>query len=201
MTGNTVVEAVTELLPDAEERQALAASFGVIPGQFVLSTFHRPENVDDPEILATILRELASLPYRILLPLHPRTVARVSSAGLGDLLDEIQVVEPIGYREFLGLSAESAFLVSDSGGVQEEASVYKRPVLVVRRSTERPEVIGTFAELVEPGPDIARVAAGVGGRSRWCSPASGCDTEPLRRRLRIPALRRRHPEACRCVSS
>ena len=159
VTGNTVVEAVTELLPDAEERQALAASFGVIPGQFVLSTFHRPENVDDPEILATILRELASLPYPILLPLHPRTVARVSSAGLGDLLDEIQVVEPIGYREFLGLSAESAFLVSDSGGVQEEASVYKRPVLVVRRSTERPEVIGTFAELVEPGPDIARVAA------------------------------------------
>ena len=67
-------------------------------------------------------------------------------------------MEPIGYREFLGLGAESAFLVSDSGGVQEEVSVYKRPVLVVRRSTERPEVIGTFAERVEPGPDITRIA-------------------------------------------
>jgi UDP-N-acetylglucosamine 2-epimerase (non-hydrolysing) len=160
VTGNTVVEAVGLLMPDADERRALAASFGVTPGQFVLSTFHRPENVDDPETLETILMQLAALPYPVLLPLHPRAVARVTSAGLERFFDQIKVVEPIGYREFLGLGAESAFLVSDSGGVQEEVSVYKRPVLVVRRSTERPEVIGTFAERVEPGPDIARVAGG-----------------------------------------
>jgi UDP-N-acetylglucosamine 2-epimerase (non-hydrolysing) len=159
VTGNTVVEAVTELLPSAAERRSLADSFGVTPGQFVLSTFHRPENVDDPATLETILSGLAALPFPVILPLHPRTVARVAAAGLGSLLDEIQVVEPTGYREFLGLGADSAFLVSDSGGVQEEVSVYKRPVLVVRRSTERPEVIGTFAERVEPGPDIARIAA------------------------------------------
>jgi UDP-N-acetylglucosamine 2-epimerase (non-hydrolysing) len=159
VTGNTVVEAVTELMPKIDDREALAASFGVEPGRFVLSTFHRPENVDDPETLATILAQLAALPYPVLLPLHPRAVARVAEAGLGDLLGAITVTEPIGYREFLGLGAESAFLVSDSGGVQEEVSVYKRPVLVVRRSTERPEVLGTFAERVEPGPDITRVAA------------------------------------------
>jgi len=159
ITGNTVVEAVRELMPDADERRALAASFGVEPGRFVLSTFHRPENVDDSDILETILLQLAALPFPVLIPLHPRAVARVASAGLGNLLDEIKVVEPIGYREFLGLGAASAFLVSDSGGVQEEVSVYKRPVLVVRRSTERPEVIGTFAERVEPGPDITRIAS------------------------------------------
>ena len=158
VTGNTVVEAVTELLPSPSERRALVASFGVTPGRFVLSTFHRPENVDDSATLGTILSALAALPYPVILPLHPRTVARVAESGLRSLLDEIQVVEPMGYREFLGLGAESAFLVSDSGGVQEEVSVYKRPVLVVRRSTERPEVIGSFAERVEPGPDIARVA-------------------------------------------
>lgn len=158
VTGNTVVEAVSELLPDVEERQALASSFGVTPARFVLSTFHRPENVDDPGTLETILNELANLALPVLLPLHPRSVARVASAGLGSLLDKITVIEPIGYREFLGLGAESAFLVSDSGGVQEEVSVYKRPVLVVRRSTERPEVLGTFAERVDPGPEIGRVA-------------------------------------------
>ena len=158
VTGNTVVEAVSELMPEAQERRALAASFGVTPGRFVLSTFHRPENVDDPETLETILGQLAALPFPVLLPLHPRALARVESSGLGGLLDHITVVEPIGYREFLGLGAESAFVVSDSGGVQEEVSVYKRPILVVRRSTERPEVIGTFAERVEPGPDITRVA-------------------------------------------
>ena len=59
------------------------------------------------------------------------------------------------YREFLALAAESALLVSDSGGVQEEASIIKRPVLVVRNSTERPEILGTFAQLVPPGPLIA----------------------------------------------
>lgn len=158
VTGNTVVEAVLGLLPSPAERRELTDRFGVDPGRFVLSTLHRPENVDDPETLATILSELAAVPLPVLLPLHPRTVNRATSFGLGELLDRIQVVEPIGYREFLGLGAESAFLVSDSGGVQEEVSVYKRPVLVVRRSTERPEVIGTFAERVVPGPDISRIA-------------------------------------------
>jgi UDP-N-acetylglucosamine 2-epimerase (non-hydrolysing) len=87
-------------------------------------------------------------------------------------LESLQVVEPIGYREFLGLGAESAFLVSDSGGVQEEVSVFKRSVIVVRRTTERPEVLGTFAELVEPGPGIAAIA------DRWMEDLGG-----LHRRL------------------
>jgi UDP-N-acetylglucosamine 2-epimerase (non-hydrolysing) len=68
------------------------------------------------------------------------------------------VTDPIGYREFLGLEAEAALVVSDSGGVQEECSILKRPLIVVRNSTERPEVIGTFATRVLPGPDIGRAA-------------------------------------------
>ena len=158
VTGNTVIEAVERLLPARSERAANLERFGVRPGGFVLSTFHRPENVDDPENLRSILTELADLPAPVLLPLHPRTVGRVDQFGFGSLLDRLTVCDPIGYRDFLGLGAESAFLVSDSGGVQEEVSVYKRPVIVVRRSTERPEVEGTFAELVEPGPAIAAVA-------------------------------------------
>jgi UDP-N-acetylglucosamine 2-epimerase (non-hydrolysing) len=146
-------------MPSADERERILRSFSVTRGGFVLSTFHRPENVDDPETLATILETLGSLPLPVILPLHPRTVANVEAFALGDLLGKLQVVEPVGYREFLGLGAESALLVSDSGGVQEEVSVYKRPVIVVRRSTERPEVIGTFAERVEPGPRIAELAA------------------------------------------
>ena len=170
VTGNTVVEAVQELLPEPSERQAYARSLGLEPGSFVLSTFHRPENVDDPDTLGVILSELAALPAPVLLPLHPRTVHRVESFGLGDVLNQLHVVEPIGYREFLGLGAESAFLVSDSGGVQEEVSVYKRPVLVVRRSTERPEVIGSFAERVEPGPRIGAIA------NQWLSDLASIHT-------------------------
>ncbi len=158
VTGNTVVEAVERLLPTEPERGAIVERFGVLPGGFVLSTFHRPENVDDPKSLSSILTELAALPIPVLLPLHPRTVRRVEEFGLGSLLDRLTVAEPIGYRDFLALGAESAFLISDSGGVQEEVSVYKRPLIVVRRSTERPEVLGTFAELVEPGSAITAVA-------------------------------------------
>lgn len=158
VTGNTVVEAVTELMPNPAARAAILERFGIEPNRYVLSTLHRPENVDVPHTLTTILTQLAEIPMPVVLPLHPRTVARVERFGLGELLGKLVVVEPIGYRDFLGLGADSAFLVSDSGGVQEEVSVYKRPVLVVRRSTERPEVLGTFAERVEPGPDISAVA-------------------------------------------
>ena len=68
-------------------------------------------------------------------------------------------IDPIRYEIFLGLAAEAAMMITDSGGVQEEASILKRPVLVVRRSTERPEVLGTFAERVDPGPAITDVTA------------------------------------------
>ncbi len=63
---------------------------------------------------------------------------------------------PLGYRTFLSALADCALAVSDSGGVQEEASVVGRPVVVVRRSTERPEVLDTFATLVDAGPAIGR---------------------------------------------
>jgi UDP-N-acetylglucosamine 2-epimerase (non-hydrolysing) len=169
LTGNTVVEAVNDLLPDM--RGPLLERYGVAHSGFVLSTFHRPENVDDRERFAAILTELAALPLPVLLPLHPRSVRRAAEFGLGDLLDSITVTEPIGYRDFLGLSAEAAMLISDSGGVQEEVSIVKRPVLVVRNSTERPEVLGTFAERVVPGPDIGTVAA------RWLEDLEGTHAE------------------------
>ncbi|MEX2322720.1 MAG: UDP-N-acetylglucosamine 2-epimerase (non-hydrolyzing) [Acidimicrobiia bacterium] len=159
ITGNTVVEAVTSLLPDASVRRSLLAEFNLEPGEFILSTFHRPENVDDLHTLRTILDELARLPKPVVLPLHPRTAARAGrDLATSKLLGQLRVVEPLPYPAFLGLSAESAMMISDSGGVQEEASVLKRPVLVVRRSTERPEVIGTFAERVEVGPDMGTTA-------------------------------------------
>jgi UDP-N-acetylglucosamine 2-epimerase (non-hydrolysing) len=155
LTGNTVVDAVLELLPDAEARQAVLARHGLTADEFVLSTFHRPENVDDPETLAVILTELGRLPLPVVLPLHPRTQAKIADFGLDGLLGPLHIIEPTGYREFLAMAAECGILVSDSGGVQEEASIVKRPVVVVRNSTERPEILGTFAQLVPPGPMIS----------------------------------------------
>jgi UDP-N-acetylglucosamine 2-epimerase (non-hydrolysing) len=158
VTGNTVVEALHRMLPAPEIRRELLARMDVRPAEFALATFHRPENVDDPDQLRTILGELAELPLPVILPLHLRTGARIAEFGLGSLLERIRVVDPLSYTDFLGLAAESAVMISDSGGVQEEASVLKRPVVVVRRSTERPEVMGTFASLVPAGPEIGLAA-------------------------------------------
>jgi UDP-N-acetylglucosamine 2-epimerase (non-hydrolysing) len=160
VTGNTVVEAVERLLPPAWERQLPLSELGLESGGYVVATFHRPENTDDPVRLAEILRELQRIPLPVVLPLHPRTAARIAQMGLGGLLDGLRITEPVAYRDFLTLAAESACLVSDSGGIQEEASVLKRPVAVVRASTERPEVLGTFSALVSPGPAIGETVRG-----------------------------------------
>jgi len=158
VTGNTVVEALGQMLMPAAERQALLEQMGLEPAGFVLATFHRPENVDVRANLAAILEALGTLPIPVVLPLHLRTAARVAEYGLEESLDRLRVIDPLSYTDFLALAAESALMVSDSGGVQEEASVIKRPVLVVRNSTERPEVMGTFARLVSPGPEIGEAA-------------------------------------------
>jgi UDP-N-acetylglucosamine 2-epimerase (non-hydrolysing) len=158
LTGNTVVEALLRLVPARPERRRLLRRMRLPAASFVLTTLHRPENVDDPVRLAWLLRELGHLELPVILPMHPRTAARIEDFGLTSLLACIRVVEPLAYGDFLALASECAFMVSDSGGVQEEASVVKRPVLVVRNSTERPEVCGTFAQLVRPGEPISEHA-------------------------------------------
>lgn len=157
VTGSTLRDAISMIRPSPTECVTLLADYDVTPSEFVLATIHRAENADNPDRLRTILGELASLPLPVVLPLHPRTRARAAEFGLRDLLDRLLVVEPTGYREFIALAGESALIVSDSGGVQEEATIVKRPVLVVRNSTERPEILGTFAHLVSPGPQIGEL--------------------------------------------
>ena len=154
VTGNTVVEALGALLPTSAERARVLARYCLAPNGFILSTFHRPENVDHPQTWKAILSDLAGVSLPVLLPLHPRSRQRAASFGLGPLLDQLQVVDPLPYPEFLSLLAECALAVSDSGGVQEEVSVVKRPMVVVRNSTERPEVLGTFAVLRKPGDGV-----------------------------------------------
>lgn len=162
VTGNTVVEAVHSQLPDAGERAAHLERLGLVADGYVLATVHRPENTDDPAALRAILTELAALAadVPVVLPLHPRTRARVEAAGLAELLAPLRVTRPLGYGEFLALARHAALLVSDSGGVQEEVTVLGRPLVVVRNSTERPEAMADFATLVAPGPELGRAARG-----------------------------------------
>jgi len=154
-TGNPVIEAVERLMPTEGERSILLEQHGLEREEYVLATFHRPENVDGRETLESVLSALASLDVPVLLPLHPRTQKRIEDFDLSDIVAKLMIVDPIGYKDFIGLGAESRLIISDSGGVQEEVSVYKRPAVLIRRSTERQEVEGTFVQRFEPGPDLA----------------------------------------------
>ncbi|NLU70502.1 UDP-N-acetylglucosamine 2-epimerase (non-hydrolyzing) [Streptomyces sp. HNM0574] len=150
VTGNTVVEAVRRNLPTDADRQRVTASHRVGINGYVLATVHRPENTDDPAVLRRILTELGRLPCPVVLPLHPRTLAAVDRHGLSGLLAPLRPSSPLPPRDFLALASGAAVVVSDSGGMQEECTVLGRPLVVVRRSTERPEAMTDFARLVTP---------------------------------------------------
>lgn len=154
VTGSTLRDALAIIMPSQQERAKHVAARDLEPNKFVLATIHRAENADSADNLGAILRELAAIPMPVLLPLHPRTRRRALEFGLHSEMAGLSVCEPIGYREFISLASEAALLISDSGGVQEEACIVKRPVVIVRNSTERPEILGTFAHLVTAGPAI-----------------------------------------------
>jgi UDP-N-acetylglucosamine 2-epimerase (non-hydrolysing) len=151
VTGNTVVDAVHALQPTPDESRDAADALGLTQ-PFVLATIHRPENVDDAARLAQIVGAIATIDATVVLPVHPRTAPALARLPLPR---NLTVVEPFGYRQFLAVMSSAAVLLSDSGGVQEEASVLKRAVVVLRRSTERPEVLGTFAELTADPEEAA----------------------------------------------
>lgn len=105
--------------------------------------------------LRAILDELSKLGLPVLFPLHPRTRLAAERHGLAAAIDRLRPLAPADHRTFLSLARHARLIVSDSGGVQEECTVLKRPLIVVRNSTERPESIDAgFAHLVQPGPLI-----------------------------------------------
>jgi UDP-N-acetylglucosamine 2-epimerase (non-hydrolysing) len=158
LTGNTIVEATLAMLPGEAAARQIAASLGAEADGYVLATIHRPENTDDPARLEAILAELSKLGLPVLIPLHPRTRLAVARHGLSAALDRLRAIPPLDHRRFLGLARLARLLVSDSGGVQEECTVLKRPLIVVRNCTERPESVAAgFAHLVQPGPAIGEL--------------------------------------------
>jgi UDP-N-acetylglucosamine 2-epimerase (non-hydrolysing) len=117
-----------------------------ISNPFAVCTFHRPENVDVPSQLEIVARRLLSLStwMPVVFPVHPRTKARLEKSGLYQLLVEnqnIKLLPPLGYFEFLSLVSKSAIVITDSGGIQEETAFLGKPCVTIRKNTERPITI------------------------------------------------------------
>jgi UDP-N-acetylglucosamine 2-epimerase (non-hydrolysing) len=160
VTGNTVVD---EVLHQRERARTpgLLERFGVSPGRFVLATTHRAENVDHEPRLRAIFGGLAdagrALGMPVLAALHPRTTQRLESLGV--VVDgAVRTLPPLGYLEFLGLHAEAALMLTDSGGLQEEACSLRVPCVTLRDNTERPESVEVGANVLA-GAERDRIVA------------------------------------------
>ncbi len=158
--GNVMIDT---LLRHRERARALAVPerLGVDAGRFALVTLHRPGNVDTPETLAPIVEGLERIAAHapVLFPVHPRTRPNLE-AVLAGRDHRLQLLDPLGYLQFLGLLCDAGVVITDSGGIQEETTVLGVPCLTVRPNTERPVTIeqGTN-RLIRPDPDAIGEAA------------------------------------------
>jgi UDP-N-acetylglucosamine 2-epimerase (non-hydrolysing) len=142
--GNTMIDSLRRFEAKARERTVWRAH-DVDEGEYVLVTLHRPSNVDDPRRLSEIVSALIAVGRQspILFPVHPRTRARLCDSGLLGRLDAagVRCVDPVGYLDFLSLQAGAGAIVTDSGGVQEEAAALGIDCYTLRANTERPVTI------------------------------------------------------------
>ncbi|HSQ60206.1 MAG TPA: UDP-N-acetylglucosamine 2-epimerase (non-hydrolyzing) [Acidobacteriota bacterium] len=141
LTGNPMIDTLRRHVAAARRRE-VAGRFGLPARGFALVTLHRPSNVDDPERLGAIVDRMeeigASLP--VLFPVHPRTRDRLARLGRVDR-GGVRYIEPLGYPDFLGLLDACRFVLTDSGGIQEESTALGVPCLTLRANTERPVTV------------------------------------------------------------
>jgi UDP-N-acetylglucosamine 2-epimerase (non-hydrolysing) len=162
VTGNTVVDAVMENRKLAEPRSTALENLGLKPREYVLATAHRQENVDSQTRLADMVAALDAVGREtgmpVIFPAHPRTQARLHEFGLRP--KNTSVVQPLGYLDFLRLEASARLILTDSGGVQEEACILGVPCVTMRENTERPETVAANANVLA-GTDPERVMVAV----------------------------------------
>ncbi len=149
ITGNTVVDACFRHLEIAKkkgfEEESLAELDIDNMDNILTLTMHRAENVDDKQRVTNIIGALKELSdMNIIFPIHPRTKNTLQNFGLFDELNDLEhvhIIKPVGYLDFLQLTSASTLILTDSGGLQEEAITLDVPALTLRYNTERPETV------------------------------------------------------------
>jgi UDP-N-acetylglucosamine 2-epimerase (non-hydrolysing) len=156
--GNVMIDSLAAALPRARESR-IHERLELSRKGYALATLHRPANVDDPAALRGFLSALAEVAVQVpvVFPIHPRTRSRLPA---GFDAPGLKLVEPLGYLDFLALTAEARLVMTDSGGIQEETTALGVPCLTLRDNTERPITVevGTN-QLVGTDPRRAVAAA------------------------------------------
>jgi UDP-N-acetylglucosamine 2-epimerase (non-hydrolysing) len=161
--GNVMIDSLLANLPKTESRNTLA-KMGVTSGRYATLTLHRPSNVDEPKVLAGIVDVLIDLSPRlsIVWPLHPRCKKNLEAFGMLGRLENapsVKITEPLGYLDMLSLNRHARMIITDSGGLQEEATVLRVPCITLRENTERPITVEAGCnKVVGNHPDAIRAA-------------------------------------------
>lgn len=144
VTGNTIVDAVYRNSKLALNKSKILTRLKLSPKEYFLLTIHRQENVDNKTRLKNILQGLKAVFQKygllIIYPIHPRTQKRIKEFGL-NIPKGIMLTQPLGYLDFLMLEINAKLILTDSGGIQEEACILKIPTVTLRDNTERPETL------------------------------------------------------------
>ncbi len=146
LVGNIMIDSLVTILGRISREQELEIlrRWSLRQGEYVLVTLHRPSNVDEPHSLRRILEYLNRLAETapVVFPMHPRTKKNIGAFGIDiPLRPTFQIVDPVRYREFITLEKNARFILTDSGGIQEETTFLGLPCLTLRPNTERPITI------------------------------------------------------------
>lgn len=155
LVGNVMIDTLISLLPEAMKSQP---TIHVGDEDYGLVTLHRPSNVDDVPVLRGLigaLEQIARL-VRLIFPVHPRTRSLLEQHGITPGSSDLCLSEPLGYLEFIRLQRNASFVITDSGGVQEESTYLRVPCLTVRDNTERPITV-TIGTNTIIGRDYSRL--------------------------------------------
>jgi UDP-N-acetylglucosamine 2-epimerase (non-hydrolysing) len=146
LVGDVHVHILKKWLLIAEERSDVLEKLGLRPQDYILITLHRAENVDDVNKLTRFLQLINKIShyYKVVFPIHPRTRKSITQFGLDPLIsknDNIILTQPLGYVDFIKILNHSRMVLTDSGGVQREAYFLRKPVVILRRTTEWVELV------------------------------------------------------------
>ena len=140
LSGDIMVDSLNQNIEKAKQYSSIINELDLKSKDYYLLTLHRPYTVDDPENLRLILEKLSTLGKLIIFPIHPRT-RKVIEENKIKISENIKIIKPVGYLDFIKLEQSAEKILTDSGGIQKESYILKKPCITIRPETEWVETV------------------------------------------------------------
>lgn len=180
LTGNTIVDSVFQNIKIAEKKSNILNNLKLSKNNFFLLTIHRAENTDNKHRLLNIFKGIEKVLKKynkfLIWPIHPRTKLKIEKYKISNFIykyNNFKIIEPLGFLDFLMLEKNALLIMTDSGGVQEEACILNTPCVTLRDNTERPETIrvgANFIAGINPVKILKGVKKMVNTKKNWENP-------------------------------